>query len=49
MRSGRLEEFIYADYIALFTEPVEDLKGKLEVWKRALTSKGLRVCSENEK
>ena len=43
MRSGCPEELLYADDLALVSETIEGLKGKLESWKQVLESGGLRV------
>ena len=42
-RPGFPEQLPYADDLALVSETLEDLKGRLEVWKGALGSKGSRV------
>ena len=43
IRSGYPEELLYADDLALVSETPEDLERRLEAWKGALESKGLRV------
>ena len=42
IRSG-CSELLYADDLALVNETLGSLKGRLETWKKALESKGLRV------
>ena len=37
------ERLVYANDLTLVSEPLEDLKGKLEAWKEAWESKGSRV------
>ena len=34
--SGCSEELLYADHLALISETIEGLKGKLEAWKGVL-------------
>ena len=41
IRSECPEELLYDDDLALVSEPLESLKGRLEAWKGALESKGL--------
>ena len=43
VRSGCPEVLVHADDFALVSETLEDLKGRLGAWKRALESKWLRV------
>ena len=43
IRSECPEELLYDDDLALVSEPLESLKGRLEAWKGALESKGLRA------
>ena len=43
IRTGCPEELLYADDLALVSDSVEGLTEKLENWKHALESKGLRV------
>ena len=43
IRSGCPEELLYADDLALVSETLAELIEKLESWKSAMESKGLRV------
>ena len=43
IRSECQEELLYDDDLALVSETLESLKGRLEAWKGALESKGLRA------
>ena len=43
IRSGWPEELLHADDLALVSETLEGLKGRLQTWKEALKSKGLRL------
>jgi len=42
-REGLPWELLYADDLVLIATSVEELKRKLQVWKRSLTTKGLKV------
>ena len=42
-RPGCPEELFYANDLALISETLEDLNGRLETWKGSLESKGLRI------
>ena len=41
IRSGCLEELLYADDLALVSESLEGLKGRLEAWKENWSENGL--------
>ena len=42
-REGLLNEILYADDLVLMSESLEDLRGRLQRWKRALEGKALKV------
>ena len=42
-REELLNEILYADDLVLMSESLKDLRGKLQRWKSALESKGLKV------
>ena len=43
IRVGCPEELLYGNDLTLVSEILQGLKGRLEAWKGALESKGLRV------
>ena len=43
IRAGCPEELLYGNDLTLVSEILQGLKGRLEAWKGALESKGLRV------
>ena len=42
-REGLLNEILYADDLVLMSESLEDLRERLQRWRRALEGKGLKV------
>ena len=49
IRLGYPEKLLDADGLALVSKTLEGLKGRLETWKGALESKGLRVNVKRQK
>ena len=48
-RTGCPWELLYADYLVLVAETMEELVGKFEKWKTGLEDKGLRVNAAKTK
>ena len=48
-RNGVLHEILYADYLLLMSEFLEDLHNKFSLWKTTLESKEIKVNINNKK